>query len=63
MTYLCIALCVVTGAVAFVVGFIVGSKFTKGYLKENGLLLETPAPKSCGEGCGCSKNPGSGGGK
>ena len=63
MTYLAIAAVVFVASVAFVLGFIVGSKFTKVYLKENGLLLEAPKSKACGEGCDCSKNPGSGGGK
>lgn len=61
MIYLYIALAVVALMVTFLVGFIMGSAFTKAYLRVNGLLLEEPKPTTaCGEGCSCSKNHGSG---
>lgn len=55
MTYILIAaISVVVAMPMFVLGFVVGAKFTKVYLKERGLLLEAPAPKSCGKGsCDC----------
>ena len=64
ITYFYIALGVVIAMVVFLVGFITGSNFTKAYLRANGLLLDEAKPAApCGEGCSCSKNHGSGGGK
>ena len=57
MTYLYIAGAVVGFSITFLVGFVMGSRFTKAYLEANGLLLDEPKPavaKGCGkEGCDC----------
>lgn len=60
MSLLAIA-AVVVGLFSFLVGFIMGSNFTKAYLRANGLLLDEPKPAQahgCGkEKCDCEKKP------
>lgn len=61
MSLLAIAAIIVVGLFSFLAGFIMGSRFTKAYLRANGLLLDEPkeaVAKACGnENCGCEKKP------
>ena len=61
MSLLAIAIIVIVGLFSFLAGFIVGSNFTKAYLRANGLLLDEPKPAQnhgCGkENCDCRKKP------
>lgn len=57
MVILWIAIAIFIVLIVFLAGFIMGSQFTKAYLRANGLLLDEPKPeaaKGCGKGgCDC----------